>query len=41
MTGDWNDVLWSIAVIYVAAAVCWALLDPNGTLFEEAPQPKQ
>jgi MFS transporter, ACS family, D-galactonate transporter len=34
-TGDWNDVLLSIALIYVAAAVCWALLNPNGTLFEE------
>jgi hypothetical protein len=28
-------VLLSIAVIYVAAAVCWALLNPNGTLFED------
>jgi sugar phosphate permease len=34
-TGDWNDVLLSIAVIYVAAAVCWALLNPDGTLFED------
>jgi len=34
-TGDWNYVLLSMAAIYVGAAVCWALLDPNGTLFEE------
>jgi MFS family permease len=36
-TGDWNAVLWSIAAIYVAAAACWALLNPNGTLFDAAP----
>lgn len=35
-TGDWNNVLWSIVAIYVAAATCWALLNPNGTLFENA-----
>ena len=34
-TGDWNHVLLSIAAIYVAAAVCWALLNPDGTLFED------
>jgi MFS family permease len=34
-TGDWNFVLWSMAAIYVAAAVCWALLNPDGTLFDE------
>jgi MFS family permease len=38
-TGDWNDVLWSIVAIYVAAAACWALLNPNGTLFEDAAEP--
>jgi MFS family permease len=38
-TGDWNDVLWSIVVIYVAAAASWALLNPNGTLFEDASEP--
>jgi sugar phosphate permease len=34
-TGDWNHVLLSMAAIYVAAATCWALLNPNGTLFED------
>jgi sugar phosphate permease len=34
-TADWDHVLWSIAGIYVAAAVCWALLNPDGTLFDE------
>jgi MFS family permease len=38
-TGDWNHVLWSIVAIYVAAAACWALLNPNGTLFDDATQP--
>jgi MFS family permease len=37
-TGDWNHVLWSIVAIYVAAATCWALLNPNGTLFEDGPE---
>jgi MFS family permease len=32
-TGDWNHVLWSIVGIYIAAASCWALLNPDGTLF--------
>jgi nitrate/nitrite transporter NarK len=35
-TGDWNDVLISIAVIYVGAAVCWALLNPTGTLLSDS-----
>jgi MFS family permease len=38
-TGDWNDVLWSIVAIYMAAAACWALLNPDGTLFENAAEP--
>jgi MFS family permease len=38
-TGDWNDVLWSIVAIYIAAAACWALLNPNGTLFEDSAEP--
>jgi cyanate permease len=37
-TGDWNHVLLSMAAIYVAAATCWALLNPNGTLFEDSPK---
>jgi nitrate/nitrite transporter NarK len=38
-TRDWNNVLWSIVAIYIAAATCWALLNPNGTLFEDAAEP--
>jgi MFS family permease len=38
-TGDWNHVLWSIVAIYIAAATCWALLNPNGTLFEDTTDP--
>jgi MFS family permease len=35
VTDNWNYVLLSIAAIYVAAAICWLLLDPNGTLFDD------
>jgi nitrate/nitrite transporter NarK len=35
VTGNWNYVLFAIAAIYVAAAVCWAFLDPDGTLFDQ------
>lgn len=30
-TGDWNLVLALFAGIYVAAAICWMLIDPNGS----------
>jgi sugar phosphate permease len=41
-THDWNHVLLSMAVIYVAAAACWSLLDPTGTLMtNSAAQPRQ
>lgn len=39
-TGDWNDVLYSIVAIYVASAVCWALLNPNGSLFGDKRSPQ-
>lgn len=32
-TGNWDHVLYSIVAIYVAAAVCWAMINPNGSLF--------
>jgi sugar phosphate permease len=32
---NWDYVLMSMAGIYVAAAACWALLNPDGTLFDE------
>jgi MFS family permease len=35
-TGQWDFVLFLFAGIFVADAVCWALLNPRGTLFEEA-----
>jgi sugar phosphate permease len=35
-TGGWNLVLFLFAGIFVLDAVCWALLNPRGTLFEEA-----
>jgi sugar phosphate permease len=34
-TKTWDSVLFSMAAIYVAAAVCWALLNPEGTLADE------
>jgi len=32
-TGNWNLTLFLFAAIMAAAAVCWALLNPQGTLF--------
>ena len=32
-TGDWNMVLFLFAGIMVIDAVCWAILNPKGTLF--------
>jgi MFS family permease len=34
-TGNWDLVLFLFAGIYVAAAVCWVPLNPNGTIFDE------
>lgn len=34
--GDWNLVLALFAGIFFADAVCWALLNPKGTLFPES-----
>lgn len=34
----WNYVLYSIVAIYLAAALCWLLIDPNGSLFEKRPE---
>jgi MFS transporter, ACS family, D-galactonate transporter len=33
-THNWDHVLLSIAVIYLAAAFCWLLLNPNGSVFD-------
>jgi nitrate/nitrite transporter NarK len=39
-TGSWNVALFVIAAVFVIDAVCWALLNPKGPLFEvEEPAP--
>jgi sugar phosphate permease len=35
-TGDWDFALFLFAGIFAVDAVLWALLNPRGTLFEEA-----
>jgi sugar phosphate permease len=35
-TGHWDPVLFIFAAIYVAAAVSWLLLNPNGTVLDSA-----
>jgi nitrate/nitrite transporter NarK len=37
-TGDWNLALLLFAVLYGGSAVCWALLNPKGTVFPEEPR---
>jgi len=39
-TGEWNHALLLVGGIYLAAAVCWALLDPNGSIFDSSPPPE-
>jgi sugar phosphate permease len=39
-TGNWDHVFYSIVVIYLAAAACWAFINPNGSLFEEGDKRK-
>ena len=36
-TGEWNHALLLVGGIYLAAAVCWALLNPNGSIFDSRP----
>jgi nitrate/nitrite transporter NarK len=33
-TGSWDSVLVMFALIYLAAAVCWLLFNPSGTVFD-------
>ena len=33
-TGDWDLVLFAFAAVYLAAAVCWAFLNPNRSIFD-------
>jgi sugar phosphate permease len=35
LTGNWNVTLLLFAGLFAGSAVCWALLNPKGTLFEE------
>ncbi len=37
-TGNWNVILFFFAGIMAVDAVCWALLNPKGTLFDEGGQ---
>lgn len=34
-TGNWNLALLLFAALYAGSGICWALLNPKGTLFEE------
>ena len=34
-TGKWDYVLFFFVGVYIAAAICWGLLDPNRTIFNE------
>lgn len=35
-TGNWDAVLYLFAGIYLAGGVCWLLLNPVGTIFEQS-----
>ena len=34
-TGTWESVLILVALTYLGAAFCWAMLKPEGTVFEK------
>ncbi len=34
-TGNWNSLILLFAALFAGSAVCWAFLNPKGTLFEE------
>ncbi len=36
LPGGWDLVLVVFGLVYLAAALCWALLNPNGTVFEQS-----
>ena len=38
-TGSWDVALFMFAAIFVVDAVCWALLNPQGTLFDDERPP--
>jgi hypothetical protein len=35
-TGRWDIVLVGFGALYIAAAVFWLLLNPNGTIFDQS-----
>ena len=35
-TGNWNYMLWMVVACYIAATVCWLLINPQGTLVDPA-----
>jgi len=35
LTGNWNSTLLLFAALYAGSAVCWMLLNPRGTLFDD------
>jgi nitrate/nitrite transporter NarK len=39
-TGNWNNALLLYVVMFGSAALCWVVLNPKGTLFEEPEEPK-
>jgi MFS family permease len=39
-TGNWNYVLLLFSGMFAAGAVCWAILNPKGTLFDEPQEPQ-
>jgi ACS family glucarate transporter-like MFS transporter len=40
-SGGWNSALAVFAGLHLAAAVCWLVLNPNGTIGEHPPAPPQ
>jgi sugar phosphate permease len=40
LTGNWNYALLLFAAMFAAGAVCWAVLNPKGTLFAEGEEQK-
>lgn len=39
-TGNWDLVLFVFAGVYLAAAICWAFLNPDGSIFDRFPSTK-
>jgi nitrate/nitrite transporter NarK len=39
-TGNWNYALLLFVALFGAAAACWIILNPKGTLFDEREEPQ-